>query len=85
MIGWLSKALVASWFRSIPNIHAGHDGEVQTSRHSGARSGLGTINHTLLTLAALHAAELPCSWSGSDRRPEPRKTAKPLKSSATSA
>jgi dethiobiotin synthetase len=24
-----------------------------------ARSGLGTINHTLLTLAALHAAELP--------------------------
>jgi len=24
-----------------------------------ARSTLGTINHTLLTLAALHAAELP--------------------------
>jgi len=24
-----------------------------------ARSGLGTVNHTLLTLAALHAAELP--------------------------
>jgi dethiobiotin synthetase len=24
-----------------------------------ARSGMGTINHTLLTLAALHAAELP--------------------------
>jgi len=36
-----------------------------------ARSALGTVNHTLLTLAALHAAELPVYGCCADRRSEP--------------
>jgi len=83
-LGWLVEGAGGVLVPINPKtIHAGHDGEVQTSVILPLAAGLAPSPH-LLTLAALHAAELPVHGLVliGDQNRENRET---LKSSATSA